>query len=206
MLHHPKGFEIFCETVKRVGSQISEEIEQGIICDALVLRECFLSARHSITFHGVDKEANFLKQAGHLCFWIVKLKPLDFTTGAAEFVKELITAKVGLLGFRSSVDLDPALEVVARSLKKASAAFPVNEYCGLLFGHTLAIEGLHTIATGYANSGDPVTYTKIHEAIKQFNSRYEQVAHRVVKSFRVNNYSARGTATMFEWAYERPAN
>lgn len=204
MLHDPKGFEVFCQTVERVGSQISDEIEQGIICDALVLRECFLSAKHSITFHGVDKEANFLKQAGHLCFWIVKLKPLDFTTGLGELFTELITAKVSRLGFRSSVDLDDVFDTATQATKKSDAVFPVNEYCGLLFGHTLAIEGLDYLVTQYADAGDHELARKTEAAIEVFSARYEQIAHRVVKSFRVNNYSARATATLFEWAYERP--
>ncbi len=204
MLFREDGFELFTALVEEVGDDTAKTLKKGIICDALVLRECFLSARHSITFHGQGTEANHLKQAGHLCFWMSKLKPLDLTTGAGEFAAELITGRTTFLGTKS-VTLKPSMAQAMKHSDKITVVFPINEYCGLLIGHTMAIKGLGLLSRQSAEAGDHIKAKHIDADIKYHTARYMRTAHRIVKSLRTNNYSARSAATMFEWAYERPA-
>jgi hypothetical protein len=182
---------------------ISKRMKKGIICDALVLRECFLSAKQSITFHGKG-ESSYLKQAGHCCFWIAKLKPMSLAIGAGEFAGQLVRGKRGLLG-TSRVDLIPAIEEAAKvNENRVSPVFPVNEYCGVLVGHTMAVAGLKQLADRARRNNDPETDASIRRDIATHQARFSNTAKRLVKSLRFNNYSARATATMFEWVYDRP--
>ena len=192
------GFDQFLALASRVGQQILKKVEQGFICDALILRECFLSAGQSITFHGPGESANHFKEAGHCCFWIAKLKPLDSTLGISEFAAQLFRQKGGAQFFRQK---DAAQKAAKSEKSKLELSFPANELFGLFMGHTIVIEGLDYLRLENLKNGNLDKSNKIAADIKYNNDRFGIIAARLVKSLRMNNYTARAMATTFEWAY-----
>jgi len=193
-------YQNFKAVVLRQRDLIKRDMEVKLSIDSLILYECYSHAQASIKFHGKPESVdafialNHMRQAAHYCFWISKLKPAVELRGFYNKFKDKFREK----------ELMPEEEVFDTEdidlEHQIPAAKPINEILAYGVGHDLVMAGVK-LELGKRKELNDSSVEEIEYKIKEFDSRAEKIAERIITSMRINNHTARSTAMAFDWAY-----
>jgi len=184
-------FEEARKEAKKFGEIAADNVGITIQLDESIFAECFESGSASCEFHG-DGPVNHIKQASHLAFWIIKLKPSIKGTNFRDHFAKLFGIKENVLALLEKDHVD--------SIKRAEN-FYINEYIATILAH-------HLIEKGYDDIKDQLEINKNMEDLNELKvllaaneSRLARSSIDLVLSYREHNYSARAMATMYNLAF-----
>jgi len=204
------------------------EKDQSMYCHALVLREALHHAIKTIEYHENTSEPNHYKEVAHLCFWMIKLKPMQPTVAFGNrFMQHYLRKSPKLLAVYLALkaetedDKDQTKcqefkendinEVAVMHFALLVVAFLEKQIVEL--GNTpekiLAGENTTTLSEQEtANLSEDQIRIEIGKKIKKKTAYFDRRVKKLeayiptmAHSFREHNYSARAMAMVFEMAF-----
>lgn len=200
-------FDEMCDRILGIAGLLSEEIEVPIIINQMTVKEALLQTKESLLFYGMDvNSVSVYKEAGHIAFWINKLKPARLISSlqSTEIVKRAFSS-IGdnLFGTEAryeNADIMKKIDesIIAAKVKEIRLAekydYPVNEHLALMTAVRI-IQGHQERAA--KNLEEPAA-TDYENQMKNGDKRIMANYWDLVHSLRYFNYSARGLAVLIE--------
>jgi len=193
--------------VYEFSGEISKSEQLSVIIDYRIIFEAVERASKSITYHENTNNPNHFKEAGHLCHWLVKLKPISIVETESRFDEVIKYINGALLKFKNGKDLEKEYqrnnERADMKKKRSKVSVLINE----LVSTKLCLRFINKSETEKLKSeiiGKPKDVEKLKKKLNTVESRFrncDEYTLNISNSFREHTYSARGTAMLFELGF-----
>jgi len=195
------GEEDFIETVKKWSFKFGKTIDQGVEINNAVLIECFIHARKSCKTHNQEKISNF-KEAGHICYWIKKLKPIRIVVKKNSW--DLFKEKVHQL-LPNTPDIKKSINKEEEKYNFPSGniveGLHINEFVALFTALDLIQVGQMKIHDDLIAEGNEEEAKVTLDNMEKNYSKTKDNAEFLMYSLRYHSYTSLTMATKFEWTF-----